>query len=59
MNELIKDLQNLKDFWELQSRKQGLAWYNDCNSIDTFTEDLDIIIKKYQEIYSDAEQFQK
>lgn len=55
MNELIKDLQNLKDFWELQSIKQGPEWYNDCNSIDIFTEDLDIIIKKYQEIHSDAE----
>ncbi len=59
MNELRKDLQNLKDFWELQSRKQEPEYYNDCGSIDQFTEDLDIIIKKYQEIYSDTEQFQK
>lgn len=57
MNELIKDLQKLKDFWDNYSKLENPTL--DGNISEEFSEDLDIIIKKYQEIYSDMEQFQK
>jgi len=58
MREIIQDLINLKEYWQLQSIKQE-PYYNNYNSIDQFCEDLDILITKYQEINADDEQFQK
>lgn len=49
-NEITKDLKQLKKFWDRRSNKTRSTFYNDCDSIDEFCEDLDILIKKCTEI---------
>ena len=47
LEELSKTIDNLKGLsktWKRESEKQEHEWYNDCTSIDRFTEELDEII---------------
>ena len=43
---LKESLENLLRKWRQRSYDQEHDWYNDCPSIDEFTEDLENIIKK-------------
>ena len=42
--EVIGKLKELSKAWKVNSDKQQNEWYNDCASIDRFTEELDEII---------------
>jgi len=42
--EIIGNLRGLSKAWKAESAKQEHTWYNDCASIDRFTEELDEII---------------
>jgi hypothetical protein len=42
--ETIGKLKGLSKTWKVESKEQEGEWYNDCGSIDRFTEQLDEII---------------
>ena len=42
--EALGKLRGLSKTWKVESKEQEREWYNDCGSIDRFTEQLDEII---------------